>query len=113
MLMALYHVRDLAIWQQEQEVLDNTKPWLQDVIIYGDSQLVTYQLNSLYKVRDEDLKPLWLEAINLVNIIREEHNVYVRFVWIPRNVNNKALGLEDKHIVYDEDEVINEIDSNQ
>lgn len=110
MLMALYHVRDLAHQQHDAWILDATAPWLKEVTIYGDSQLVIYQLNGQYKVKDEDLKSLWLEAVNLVHVLAHEMDptsVHVKFVWVPREVNNKALGLEDKHNIPKEDEVSN------
>lgn len=72
------------------------EPWLEDVTIYGDSQLVIYQMLGKYKVKEENLKPLWLEAINLVHILKVSHNIIVTFGWIPRELNNEALGLETK-----------------
>lgn len=101
MLMALNHVYAIA----QAQLMEHS--WLEEVTIYGDSQLVIYQLNGQYKVKDSDLKPLWLEAINLVHVI-SHMNVVVKFAWVPREYNNEALGLEDKSIEYNEDEVTNE-----
>lgn len=73
-----------------------------DFTIYGDSQLVIYQMIGKYKVKEEDLKPLWLEGLNLVHNLKQIFNVNITFKWVPRNTNNIALnigkkGYEDKN----------------
>lgn len=74
----------------------NELNWLTEATICGDSQLVIYQMNGLYKVKDQGLKPLWLEALNLTHILRKQLGVDVSFKWIPRKINNKALKIEKK-----------------
>ena len=91
MLFALNHV-----FHHAQIQLMTGDRWLEEATIYGDSQLVIYQLNGQYKVENEDLRPLWLEAINLVHILAKQLNVTVKFAWVPREINNQALGLEKK-----------------
>jgi ribonuclease HI len=86
MLIILRHLRDCA----------ESCKWLTEVIIHGDSQLVIYQMNGKYKVKEKLLKPLWLEAINLVHVLKEEYGIVVKFRWVRRALNNAALGITCK-----------------
>jgi ribonuclease HI len=86
-LVLLHHILD--------SFMNGTLIGPMDCIIHGDSQLVIYQINGQYKVENELLRPLWLEALNLVYILRSEHQANVTFQWIRREVNNQALGLKD------------------
>jgi len=90
MLFVLRH-----IYKQRINQVLGINPWLEEVVIHGDSQLMIYQMLGKYQVKDGDLKPLWLEAINLV-INLKHMGVEVRFVWIPRELNNEALGITSK-----------------
>jgi ribonuclease HI len=77
-------------------ILDNAniiKEYTNEVLVYGDSQLVVNQISGEYKVREENLKPLWLEAVNLIHVLEKEHGITVRVRWIPREVNNESLGI--------------------
>lgn len=67
-------------------------PW--EATIHGDSQLVIYQIQGIYKVKNEGIRPLWLEALNLIRILTDL-KIHVTFTWIPRETNNQALGLEN------------------
>lgn len=95
MLMILKHLVDLA----------GSNKWLTEAIIYGDSQLVIYQMTAKYKVKEAALKPLWLEALNLVHVLKEEHGIVVRFRWIKRGLNNEALGITSKISLEDLSEI--------
>lgn len=86
MLMVLHHLLDSA---ENGFKCD-------EAIVHGDSQLVIYQMIGKYKVKVEDLRPLWLEAINLVHVLNFMHHIPVTFQWIPRGTNNIALGLIGK-----------------
>lgn len=65
-------------------------------IVHGDSQLVIYQVTNKYKVKEPDLKPLYLEAVNLVHVLAIDFGVFIKFKWISRDVNNEALKLKGK-----------------
>jgi ribonuclease HI len=70
--------------------------WLEEAIVYGDSQLVIYQMLAKYKVEEPGLLPLWMEAINLVHVLKANHGIVVKFDWVPRDKNNRALNLLHK-----------------
>jgi len=57
------------------------------VTFYLDSLLVASQLNGTYKIKDENLKKIYLE-IN--NMIRNSKLEIVNFVHIPRAQNSRA-----------------------
>lgn len=67
-----------------------------EVTVVGDSQIVIYQMTGKYTVKEPDLKQYWLEAVNLVHVLKSMHNVTVLFEWVKRELNNKALGLQGK-----------------
>lgn len=59
--------------------------------IYGDSQLVVYQLTGKYEVKKAHLKPYFIECTDLVRSIRKQNNVaLLRVFWIPRDKNKQA-----------------------
>ena len=87
MLQILRHIRSNI------ETIFYDNKWLREAIIYGDSQLIIYQMTGKYKVKEADLKPLWAEGVNLVHILKEEYDTTVKFRWIKREVNNMALGI--------------------
>jgi len=55
------------------------------VKLYGDSQLVIFQLQGLYSVRSENVRPLYQKAVELIN---EFNDVEIR--WVPREQNKDA-----------------------
>lgn len=59
-----------------------------------DSQLVVEQLNGRYKMKNEGLKPLFLEIQSLISQI----NVRTTFVHIPREKNKAADKLVNQAI---------------
>lgn len=78
----------------------NACQWLEFADIYGDSQLVIYQMNGLYQVKEAALKPLWLECLNYVHVLKLQYNITVQFHWIGRILNNRALGLDGSPVDY-------------
>lgn len=56
-----------------------------DVEIRSDSELIVSQVMGKYKVKDEELKPLFIDVWNLKQDFKE-----VRFVLIPREDNKAA-----------------------
>ena len=55
------------------------------VKLYGDSQLVIFQLQGSYRVRSENVRPLYQKAVELIN---EFNDVEIR--WVPREQNKDA-----------------------
>ena len=90
-LQVLKHLRNVTSCQSYPHNACNA--WLERAIIYGDSQLVIYQLSGKYKVSEAELKPLWMEALTIAKLLKDEHSVYVEFKWIPRETNNMVLGI--------------------
>lgn len=86
MLRILHHIRARV----------DKLPWLTEAVVWGDSQLVVNQMNGLYQVKEEQLKPLFAEAANLVIVLKQEFNITVRFRWIRRELNNQALKLRGR-----------------
>lgn len=93
MLMILKHIR---IWIDWLASNDDHNSWLEEMVIYGDSQLIIYQMTGKYKVKEPNLKALWLEGINLVHVLKEDYGIVVKFRWIKRELNNEALGIGPK-----------------
>ncbi len=60
------------------------------VDLYMDSKLVISQLSGDWKVKDADLKNLYLEILKLVGDIDISYN------WIPREQNSQADALSNK-----------------
>lgn len=57
------------------------------VSVHGDSQLVLYQLGGRWKVKNEGLRSLFLEASRAIRTFRN-----VELVWQPRSESVKRLG---------------------
>jgi len=55
------------------------------VKIYGDSQLVIYQIIGLYRVKSENVRPLYHKAVELINEFKD-----VEISWVPREQNKDA-----------------------
>jgi len=62
-----------------------------EVEVRSDSELVANQLNGTYKIKDEDLKPLFIEVWNLKQDFKS-----VEFVLVPREKNKAADKLVNK-----------------
>ena len=56
--------------------------------VRSDSELIVRQLNREYRVKDEDLKPLFVDVLNLTHDFKSVH-----FVVIPREENKIADAL--------------------
>ena len=65
----------------------------QDVTVYTDSELLCNQFNRIYKVKNENLKPLFDQ---IQHLMRGFHQVKVRH--IPRNQNKDADHLAKKAV---------------
>jgi len=55
-----------------------------ELLIYGDSELVINQLNKVYKVKSQRIRPLFTELIGLLEAISW------KAIWIPREKNYDA-----------------------
>jgi len=53
--------------------------------LYGDSQLVIFQLEGSYRVKSENVRPLYQKTMELIN---EFNDVEIR--WVPREHNKDA-----------------------
>lgn len=62
--------------------------------IHGDSKLVIEQMSGKWKVNAENLKPLWIEARNLIKGFKD-----IQFIHIARNLNSKADSLANIAVV--------------
>jgi ribonuclease HI len=76
-------------WLIENRMTDD------EVIVYGDSRLVIYQLNNLYAVRAYRIIPLYERVQKLIPLFKK-----IVFRWIPREENIEADRLSRK--AYDE-----------
>jgi len=64
---------------------------VREIDCYLDSELVVKQLNGQYKVKHEDLKPLWSAAIDL-----KRKFSFISFTHVMRVKNKKADALVNK-----------------
>jgi ribonuclease HI len=62
-----------------------------EVIVYGDSRLIIYQLNNLYAVRAYRIIPLYERVQKLIPLFKK-----IIFKWIPREENIEADRLSRK-----------------
>jgi ribonuclease HI len=62
-----------------------------EVIVYGDSRLIIYQLNNLYAVRAYRIIPLYERVQKLIPLFKK-----IIFKWIPREENVEADRLSRK-----------------
>ncbi len=62
-----------------------------EVEIRSDSELIVSQMNRKYKIKDQDLQPLFVELWNLTLDFKS-----VRFVHIPREENKEADALVNR-----------------
>ena len=63
------------------------------VEVYADSKLLIEQANGNWKVKNENIKPLFAELMNLVKEFRD-----ISFTHIPRAENSKADALANEAI---------------
>ena len=63
----------------------------ENVVVRGDSQLVIYQMNGIYKVREEKLKILHETAKRYLERFKN-----IKLEWIPRRQNLAGRVLEQK-----------------
>jgi len=59
-----------------------------EIECFSDSQLIVNQLSGKYKIKEEDLKPLFIDAWNLKIEFKN-----VSFIYIPRENNKEADSL--------------------
>jgi len=64
------------------------------LLVRGDSQLIIRQLKGEYKVKSESLKPMYLEAIELIQQIRS-----IQFEHVYRHLNKRADALSNQGIM--------------
>ena len=64
------------------------------LLVRGDSQLIIRQLKGEYKVKSESLKPMYTEAIELIQKIRS-----VQFEHVYRHLNKRADALSNQGII--------------
>lgn len=60
----------------------------QTIKVHGDSKLVIEQMKGKWKVKAENLKPLWDEAQELIKDLKD-----IQFIHIDRSLNSKADSL--------------------
>jgi len=65
----------------------------ENVVVRGDSQLVIYQMNGIYKVREEKLKILHETAKRYLERFKN-----IKLEWIPRRQNLAGRVLERKGV---------------
>jgi ribonuclease HI len=65
--------------------------------IYGDSKLVIMQVTGQWKCKSNNLKPLWVNAVQLYEWLTSKK--YVTIQWVPREQNTIADSLAQKGIL--------------
>lgn len=71
--------------KKTKALLGRNKAKETEIVVHTDSELLARQLNRKYKVQDEDLKPLFVDVLNLVMDFKS-----VEFKHIPREKNKEA-----------------------
>jgi ribonuclease HI len=69
-----------------------------EITVYGDSLLVTNQMNGTWKINFEHLRKLNKYAKDLVDDLKKNYKVSVKYVHIKRDLNYKADMLANKAI---------------
>lgn len=77
--------------QKAKALLGKAKAKETDLEIRIDSELIVRQLTGKYKIKEESLKPLFLEVWNLKQDFKN-----VQFVYVPREKNKEADRLVNK-----------------
>lgn len=67
---------------------------LNNITIHGDSKLVINQMNHIYQVKSENIRPLYIKAQKLAQQIRN-----INFQWIPRKQNTMADNLSKRALM--------------
>jgi ribonuclease HI len=71
--------------KKAKHLLGGEKAAEAEIEVRSDSELIVSQLNAKYKIKDDDLKPLFIDVWNLRQDFKE-----VSFVHIPREENKEA-----------------------
>ena len=66
---------------------------IKELVVRGDSQLVIRQMKGVYKVKNENVKPLFEQAKEL-----EKEFEKVAFEWVPREENKEADRLANEYL---------------
>jgi ribonuclease HI len=69
-----------------------------EITVYGDSLLVTNQMNGTWKINFEHLRKLNKYAKDLVDGLKKNYKISVKYVHIKRDLNYKADMLANKAI---------------
>ena len=77
--------------KKAKQLLGSDKAKATDLEVRSDSELMISQMKGEYKVKSEDLKPLFMEVWNL----RQEFSS-VSFIHIPREENSRADALVNR-----------------
>ncbi len=77
---------------------------IKHLTIKGDSMLVIHHMTGKYKVKSPNLLPLYNEAKELIQSIKNVENIDILFLYIPREENKEAdhlanMGLKLKPLV--------------
>ena len=68
--------------------------WAISIELYMDSKLVISQLQWEWKVKDSELRKIYLQIIDMV------WDMNVKYMWIPRDQNKEADALSNKAMDY-------------
>jgi len=77
--------------KKAKQLLGNEKAKKADIEVRSDSELMVSQLNGEYKVKNEDLKPLFIDVWNL-----KQEFASVSFRHVPREENVRADALVNR-----------------
>ena len=88
--VAEYHALIFGL-QKVKQLLGKEKSKDAEIEACSDSELMVSQLNGAYKIKDEGLKELFIEAWNLKQDFKS-----VRFIHIPREENKRADALVNR-----------------
>lgn len=74
-----------------KSVFGKEEAYSSDITVYVDSELIAKQLNGEYKIKDEKIQPLYLEAHNLMVPFES-----IEVVSVPREENKRADALANQ-----------------
>lgn len=77
--------------KKAKQLLGKKKTKTMEVEVRSDSELLSRQLNGLYKIENNELQPLFIEIWNLKQDFKK-----VNFVHVPREKNREADRLVNK-----------------
>lgn len=78
------------------EQLNKQEYVAQSLTIKMDSELIIRQLEGRYKVKDQNLKTLYLQVQSLLNILKDSRFSKINLVHVPRSQNSQADSLVNK-----------------